>query len=150
MKTYSLDLRQRVVAAVDRGEFSQEKIAELFEVGLSWIKKLLHQRRELGHIKPLPHGGGNKPLLDGGRLALLRSELEKRSDATLKELCQRVRGAGGKPVSLSTMSRTLAKLGFTRKKEGALGSRAKALRAHRPLGADGGAAKGRAAAHFHR
>ena len=149
MKTYSLDLRQRVVAAVDRGEFSEEKIAELFEVGLSWIKKLLHQRRELGHIEPLPHGGGNKPLLDAERLALLQSELEEHSDATLKELCQRVRGAGGKTVSLSTMSRTLAKLGYTRKKEGALSLRAGSAGTRRTLGADGGAPSRRSPAHLH-
>jgi transposase len=124
MKTYSLDLRERVVAAVDQGDFSQSMIAELLHVSVSWIKKLLHQRRQLGHIMPLAHGGGNPPLLDAKRRAALRRELKRHSDATLEELRQKVLGVKGKPVSIPTMSRVLADLGLSRKKEGHLRRRA--------------------------
>ena len=149
MKTYSLDLRQKVVAAADRAELSQGRLAELFGVSVSWLKKLLHQRRELGHIEPLPHGGGQKPLLDEAGIEKLRAEVERHPDATLEELCRRVRGVNGAPVSVPTMSRTLRKLGFTRKKEGALRDRTKASRTRQPLGVDGVASPGRAPAHFH-
>lgn len=150
MKAYSLDLRERVVAAVEAGEMSRQRVAKVFGVSYYWIKKLFRQKRERGSIAPLAHGGGQKPLLDDARLEKLRSEVVCHPDATLEELCKRVPGADGAPVSAPTMSRTLKKLGFTRKKEGALGHRAGSGRARRALGVDGGASPRRAPAHFHR
>ena len=149
MKTYSLDLRQKVVAAADKAELSQGRLAELFEVSVSWLKKLLHQRRMLGHIEPLAHGGGREPLLDAERLEALRAEIARHPDATLAELCQRVGGVGGEPVSIPTMSRAVASLGLTRKKEGALGRGSRSQGARRALGVDGGAAARGAAACLH-
>src|SRR6266702_152134 len=58
MAAYSLDLRERIVEAVERQIGSKRKIAELFGVHESFIYKLLRQRRERGDIAPLPHGGG--------------------------------------------------------------------------------------------
>ena len=54
---YSLDLRERVVAAVDAGEGTQPQIATRFAVSLGWVEKLLRQRRRTGHIAPLGHRG---------------------------------------------------------------------------------------------
>ncbi len=46
MKAYSIDLRQRIVAAVERG-MSRSDVATTFGVSLSTIKRLLaRQRRE--------------------------------------------------------------------------------------------------------
>ncbi len=146
MRTYSLDLRKRVVGAVDRGGLSQERVAQVFDVSVSWIKKLLLQRRTLGHIEPLAHGGGNAPLLDEKKLAVLRREVARKPDTTLKELCRKVPGAKGKRVSVPTMSRAVAGLGLTRKKEGAFGQRTGPRGARRPLGVDGGVAQRRSPA----
>jgi transposase len=120
MKAYSLDLRERVVAAADAGAVPRRVLAELFGVSYGWIKKLLRQRQELGHVEPLAHGGGNAPLLGEKRRDSLRAEIKRHPDATLDELCRKVRGPKGKRVSLPTMSRTLSKLGLSRKKEGPL------------------------------
>src|SRR2546428_5759943 len=60
MAAYSLDLRERIVEAVERQIGSKRKIAELFGVHESFIYKLLRQRRERGDIAPLPHGGGGR------------------------------------------------------------------------------------------
>ena len=150
MKAYSLDLRERVIAAVEEGKLTRERIAAVFRVSLTSIKRLVRRKRDLGHVAPLPHGGGQKPRLDEGRLRILREEIARHPDATLEELCKRVRGVDGTPVSVPTMSRTLRKLGFTRKKEGAFGHRAESSRASRALGTDGGAPARRAPAHLHR
>lgn len=56
--TYSADLRQRVVDAVDRGEGSQREIARRFGVSLSFVVRLLQHRRRTGGLEPKPHGGG--------------------------------------------------------------------------------------------
>lgn len=149
MKAYSLDLRERVIAAAESGEFTRQKVAEVFSVSLTWVKRLVRRKRELGHVEPLPHGGGQKPLLDDARLERLRREVVRHTDVTLEELCERVRGVKGNPVSVPTMSRTLAKLGFTRKKEGALSRRTEPSRARRALGVDGSTPARGAPAHLH-
>jgi len=50
MKTYSLDLRERVIRAYDRKVGPQAEVAKLFGVSVPWIKKLLRQRRETGSL----------------------------------------------------------------------------------------------------
>ena len=41
MKAYSIDLRERVVAACDARDGTREQIAARFSVSVSWIRKLL-------------------------------------------------------------------------------------------------------------
>ena len=70
---YSLDLRQRVVAAVDAGEGTQAQVAARFAVSLGWVEKLLRQRRRAGHIAPIGHRGGAPRRLDGLALEVVRA-----------------------------------------------------------------------------
>ena len=51
-KAYSLDLRQKIVDAYDRGGISQRRLAKQFGVATSFVEKLLKQRRETGSIAP--------------------------------------------------------------------------------------------------
>jgi len=119
MKAYSLDLRQRIVEAVDSGEFLQKEIATMFSVSTRFIYKLLRQRVELGHIAPLPHGGGRRRLFDAEDLEKLGAAVEEKSDVSLKELQAKVHPHNRRRLkaSTSTISRTLKTLGLTRKKE---------------------------------
>jgi transposase len=48
MKTYSQDLRERVVKACDAGAHTRGELAELFGVSTAWIRRLLQRRRETG------------------------------------------------------------------------------------------------------
>ena len=102
MKAYSIDLRQRVVAAYDAGEGTQEQLAARFAVSTSWVRKLLRQRRDTGSIEPRPHGGGHAPAFDAAADARLRQAVRDDSDATLEELgraagvaCSRLGGVPG-------------------------------------------------------
>src|ERR1700753_639931 len=61
MRAYSLDLRQKVVAAVERGDSTVEEVAATFGVGQTFVKKMLRQHRETGDLSPRPHGGGHTP-----------------------------------------------------------------------------------------
>ena len=58
MRPYSNDVRERIVAAVDRGEHSLRQIARLFSVDLSFLVRLLQRRRATGSVQPKAHGGG--------------------------------------------------------------------------------------------
>ena len=112
MKAYSMDLRERVVAACDRGEGTREEIAKRFRVGVAWVYRLLQRRRETGSIEPKPHGGGQKPAFDPPAAERLRQAVEDRPDATLEEL----REAVGVACGTSAVHRALERLGLPRKK----------------------------------
>ena len=112
MKAYSTDLRLRVVSAYDAREGTQEQVAARFAVSLSWVRKLLRQRRDTGSIDPKPHGGGHAPAFDPAADAKLRQAVRDDSDATLEELGH----AAGVACGASTVYRALDRLGITRKK----------------------------------
>jgi transposase len=113
MKPYSLDLRQRVAAAVDAHQGSLRQIAGRFQVSLSFVARLLRHRRDTGTLAPKPHGGGHPAALDATGEEHLRQLLREQPDATLAELRQRL----GHPGSLGVIWRTLRRLRITRKKK---------------------------------
>ena len=45
MGPYSMDLRERVAAAVDEGDGSQREIASQFRVSLSFVSRLMKAQR---------------------------------------------------------------------------------------------------------
>ncbi len=112
MKAYSTDLRRRVVATYDAREGTQEQVAARFAVSVSWVRKLLRQRRGTGSIEPRPHGGGHVPAFDAAADAKLRQAVRDDSDATLEELGR----VAGVACSVSAVYRALDRLGITRKK----------------------------------
>ena len=115
--TYSLDLRQRIVAAVERGRGTKREIAKFFNVHESFIYKLLSQKRAQGHLAPLPHGGGAKAKLSESQRLVLADLVAATPAATLAELAQQVKQKTGVAVSPSTLCRSLQALGLTLKKK---------------------------------
>ena len=101
MGPYSMDLRERVAAAIDEGEGSERQIAKRFRVSVSFVTRLLQRRRDAGTLAPKPHGGGPRPVLgfpEQVRLAMLIAE---HPDATLNELKE----WGGFACTLTTLRR---------------------------------------------
>ena len=92
MKTYPIELRTRVLNAVDSGVGTQKQIAEIFEVSVIWIQKLLHRRRYTGSIEPLPRTQGRKPAFDNKCLQELDELLDRRCDMTLAEIQHHFKG----------------------------------------------------------
>jgi transposase len=82
MRAYSLDLRQKVVAAVERGDPTIEEVATAFGVGQTFVKKMLRQHRETGGLRPRPHGGGQTRRLSDKHLKLMRQEVARSPDKT--------------------------------------------------------------------
>ena len=85
-KTYSQDLRDRVLAAYDRG-MKTKAIAEMFSVSPAWARRVKQCRRETGRTTPLPRGGAMYVKIDRERLIAL---VEEQPDATLRELRDRL------------------------------------------------------------
>ena len=112
MKTLSLDLRERVVAAYDTGDVTREDVAARFRVSLGMVKKLLQQRKQTGDLRPRHRFSGRKPLIMEAHRQQMRQFLGKRPDMTLSEL----RGAVGLSCTLPAIHYALAGMNLTYKK----------------------------------
>ena len=117
MKAYSLDLRQKVLAAALRGDRTIREVAELFGVGTSFVNKLLDLHRTGQVLAPRPHGGGYPARLLPRHEKLLRWRVRQQHDATLEEMRDDLEEQMELSVSVSTVSRALIRLGLGRKKK---------------------------------
>jgi len=116
MRAYSMDLRERVVAAVDRGT-PRNEIMHTLGVSEPTIRRYLRLRRETGSVAPKPPP--KRPFLIGQSVEHRRAlwkQLEEHDDATLERHCQLWESKQGDKVSISTMSRAIRRLGWTLKK----------------------------------
>lgn len=116
MIPYSLDLRQKICAALERGVGSQRVVAELFGVSLSFVERLLQRQRTTGTLAPRPHAGGPPRCLDEADERVIRQRLEQQPDSTLDELREVIAQQSGQSVSRATLGRTVQRLNLPRKK----------------------------------
>lgn len=105
---YSQDLRDRVLAAHDRGVPTRQ-IAEMFQVSKAWARRVNQRRREHGETTPRRMGGPGVIKVDRGRLLEL---VREDPDATLPELRERL----GVACAISTICVALKRLGWSFKK----------------------------------
>jgi len=114
MKAYSVDLREKVLRAVDQGH-PREEIIKLLGVSRATIKRYLKQRRETGSVAPraIP---GRTPKKLGLLQAELAEQLQAHDDLRLEDQCRLWEQTYGVHVSTSTMSEAIKRLGWTRKK----------------------------------
>jgi transposase len=116
MGPYPIELRTRVVAAVEQGDLTIGKVAEVFRVGQTFVKKMLRLQRAGEELAPR-QGGGSAPKLTGADREVLREVVAKQADVTLAA-CQAILAAHGRgPVSLPTICRALQQLQLPRKKK---------------------------------
>lgn len=116
----SMDLRRRLLAAVDAG-MSCRSAAARFGVAPSTAIRWQAQRRATGSYAPRPQGGDTRSRRVEEHGETILALWEARKDITLDEL--RVELAGlGLPVANSTLHRFFARHGITRKKRPAMRS----------------------------
>lgn len=115
MKAYSVDLREKIVNAYERGDTSVRKVAVQFGVAKSYVQKLLHLKKTQGHLEPKQQGGAMKGRLDeyGRELAAM---VQSHPDATLAEYCEYFGEEHHVWVCRSVMCCALQKQQLTRKK----------------------------------
>jgi transposase len=86
MATLSQDLRERIVAAYDRGEGTRQEIADRYDVSLAMVKKLLYQRNKTGDIGNRHRFSGPKPKIGAAHRKRLQRLVREQPDLTLEEL----------------------------------------------------------------
>jgi len=113
MAPYSMDLRKRVAKTWD-AVGDADAVAAHYDVSRAWVHRLIQRRRETGSLAPRKQIKFRRRRLTVGEEARLMALILARPDATLTEL----RDAVPTTAALSTLWRTIDRLGFTLKKNG--------------------------------
>ena len=112
-RALSLDLRKRIVTAVD-GDLSRRAAATRFAVSESCAIKLVRHWKRTGSVAPAQIGGYKRFAL-AEHAELVRSLVSARNDQTLDDLREQL-AAAGIVVSRAAAHRYLEALGLTLKK----------------------------------
>lgn len=121
MRAFSLDLRQRVVEALQSGQ-TRPKVSERFGVSLATIDRLARQWRQTQDLAPRPIPGRARAITGRARAItenereILQTLMETQKDPTLTSLAQALLEQTGKTVSISALQRNLVWLGYSYKK----------------------------------
>jgi len=111
----SLDLRRRVVAAVEAGS-SRRQAASRFGVGVSSAVRWVAQSRETGDVLPKPRGGPRRPSRIEPYDALIMGWLDEAPDLTLSEIAAKLDEEVGYRPPPSVVHEFFKRRGVTRKK----------------------------------
>jgi transposase len=131
MKQYSVDLRERLLRALDAG-LSAAEATRLFGVSSATLERWRRRQRQTGSVAPQPRPGRPRRISQGQEAALL-AQVRACPDATLREHCAWWAAEQGVDVSEATMSRALARLDWPLKK-----SRSTPANATKPPAPSGG------------
>ena len=114
---YSLDLRQKILPAHERGLGSQRMLADLFGVSLSFVERLLRRYRTTATVAPKQRATARSTRRLGDAVRQqVRQWVQEQPDLTLAELAERLCNATGIRASVPTLCRVLQQLDLPRKK----------------------------------
>ena len=112
MKTISLDLRERILAAYDAQEGTREEVAKRFRVSVGMVKKLLQQRSRTGDIAHRHRFSGRKAKILPEYRERLGTLIAAQPDLTLSEIKARL----AMSCSVPALHYALVAMGLTFKK----------------------------------
>ncbi len=114
-KSLSIDLRERLVSAVEGG-MTRRSAAKRFGVAASTAIKWVDQWRRTGNVEPRPRGGDRRSERIEAHAEEILALIEETADITLEELAGHLRESHGLKVDPSTVWRLLDRHGMTFKK----------------------------------
>jgi transposase len=112
---YSMDFRERVIAACDRG-MATSVVARLFLVSPSWVRRLKQRRRETGSIAPRVCPSGPPPRIGPGLHPFIHEHFRKQPGTTLPQLARALEAHTGQTYGLTTVRRAAHRLRYRLKK----------------------------------
>lgn len=115
-KIYSSDLRERVVAAVEKEGMSRNKAAARFGVAVSTAVHWVRRYRTTGTLKPGKIGGHVKPKIRDGHADWLMARCREK-DFTLKQLLKELEAERGLKVDIRTVWTFVHRNGLSYKKK---------------------------------
>ncbi len=113
-KTYSVDLRRRVIRFVERGH-SRRAAARVFDLSPSFVIILMRRYKKTGDLSGQPRGGSRHDRLSR-HLDTLISWIEAQPSMTLAEMSERLEAEYGVSSTTGGLSKLLRRSGYTYKK----------------------------------
>lgn len=114
-KAISVDLRRRVVEAVEAGASCRQAAAR-FGVGVSSAVRWVARKRHRGHVEPDKRGGNMRSHRIDAHAPLILGWVTKQPDLTLAEVAERLSNEVGYKPLPSIVCRFFQRHGLTRKK----------------------------------
>ena len=114
-KPLSIDLRKRLISAVDGG-MSRRSAASRFGVAVSTAIKWVDQWRRTGHVRPRPQGGDMRSCRIEAHAEEILALVDDTPDITLGEIALHLDATHGLKVAQSTVWRLLDRHAMTFKK----------------------------------
>jgi putative transposase len=115
-KPLPVEIRERVVEAVENAGLTIEAAACRFMVGTASVKRWLRRSRESGSVEPDAMGGTRFIWIGEDEREQLLVLVEHMPDATLEELTEAYNARHGTAVSRAALIRGLQRFEVTRKK----------------------------------
>ena len=115
-KTYSNDLRRKLLEAHDRGEGSLRELAERFGVSSPYAWKISAQRKRTGQVERVEQRHGPESKVTGAVEQQLRRWVRQQPDLTLTEIRERLWETRGLPVSVARVWHVLRRMHLRLKK----------------------------------
>ena len=113
-KPLSMDVRERVIEAIDGG-MSRRSAAARYKIAPSTAIRWDNARRRTGSFEPKVQGGDMRSQRIEDHADVIHAALEETPDLTLAELCEHL-SERGVASSTSSLWRFLQRHGITRKK----------------------------------
>lgn len=113
MRSYSQDLRDRVLRAIERGD-RPTRIADRFEVSREWVYQV-NRRFKAEGLRHSFQIGGHRTSRIAPQEAQLRAWIKEKPDSTLAELCEKLEEIGV-VIKVSALWHQLDKWGLSFKK----------------------------------
>ena len=113
-----VELRERVLEAVEDGEGEITEIAKRFRVDRRSIYRWIARKEATGSVRPSAMGGARpqRRSVDEAGEAFIRKTIDSKGALTVNELVRLYETAFGVEVHPETMRSTLHRLGYTFKK----------------------------------
>lgn len=110
-KAYSYDFRQKVIESIELNGFKKQDASQMFNISRNTINLWFQQKAATGDFqaKTRPAKTHGEKITDWARFRAFAKEHHDKTQAEMAELWDG-------PISARTISRALAKIGFTRKK----------------------------------
>ncbi len=122
MRAYSVDLRKKIVAAIERG-MPKTQAARLFDVSLSSVKRYARTARRGDPLTPKKSPGRPRKADEKAR-ALLEEDVKERPAATIGQRRRFLEHITGTTLSDATVRRLMKRMGFSQKTDsGGAGTR---------------------------
>jgi len=109
---YSIDLRKRIIEAIENDKRIKSEVIRVYKISRTGLDYLLKHYEETGSLNPKPHGGGRPSKFQDDDIKIIKTFISEHPDATLEEILEHT----GKDASLTSVHRTLKKIGYRLKK----------------------------------